>query len=137
MRLFIKTALTLAAAGTMLAAHGAQADVVVIVNAKSATSTLSADQVAQIYLGKSNSLKPLDSGEKATRGEFYSKVTAKDEAQVKAIWSKLVFTGKATPPKEVSTSADVVKAVGADANAIGYVDKAAVNSTVKVVYEAK
>jgi hypothetical protein len=37
----------------------------------------------------------------------------------------------------VSTSADVVKAVGADAKAIGYVDKAAVNSAVKVVHEAK
>ena len=48
-----------------------------------------------------------------------------------------MFSGKATPPKAVSTSADVVKAIGADANAIGYVDKAAVNSTVKVVYEAK
>jgi ABC-type phosphate transport system substrate-binding protein len=137
MKLFSKAILATSLAAVTLAAHSAQADVVVIVNAQSATSSLTADDVAQIYLGKSNAMKPVDSSDKATRGEFYTKVTAKDEAQVKAIWSKLVFTGKGTPPKEVATNADVVKAVGSDAKAIGYVDKAAVNSSVKVVYEAK
>ena len=57
------------------------------------------------------------------RSQFYTKVAGKDEAQVKAIWSKLVFTGKATPPKELASNGDVVKAVSADPNAIGYVDK--------------
>ncbi len=46
-------------------------------------------------------------------------VAGKDEAQVKAIWSKLVFTGKATPPKELPSSADVVKAVAADPGTSG------------------
>jgi ABC-type phosphate transport system substrate-binding protein len=48
-----------------------------------------------------------------------------------------VFTGKATPPKALPSSADVVKAVAADPNAIGYVEKAAVDDTVKVVLEVK
>lgn len=48
------------------------------------------------------------------RAQFYTAVAGKDEAQVKAIWSKLVFTGKATPPKELPSSAEVVKAVAAD-----------------------
>jgi len=71
------------------------------------------------------------------RAQFYTQVAGKDEAQVKAIWSKLVFTGKATPPKELASSADVVKAVAADPNAIGYIEKAAVDGSVKVVYEVK
>jgi ABC-type phosphate transport system substrate-binding protein len=47
-----------------------------------------------------------------------------------------VFTGKATMPREVAGSAEVKKAVAANPKAIGYVDRSAVDSTVKVVYPA-
>jgi ABC-type phosphate transport system substrate-binding protein len=119
-----------------LAAAAAHADVVVIVSSKSSANTMTADDIANIYLGKSSSMKPVDNAT-PVRSQFYTKVAGKDEAQVKAIWSKLVFTGKATPPKELASNADVVKAVSADPNAIGYVDKTAVDASVKVVYEVK
>jgi ABC-type phosphate transport system substrate-binding protein len=127
---------TLAAAGLVLSAAAANADVVVIVSAKSSATTMTAADIANIYLGKSSSMKPVDNATPA-RSQFYTKVAGKDEAQVKAIWSKLVFTGKATPPKELASDADVVKAVAADPNAIGYIDKSAVDGSVKVVYEVK
>ena len=127
---------TLAAASLVLSAAVANAEVVVIVSAKSSASTMTADDIANIYLGKSSSMKPVDNAT-PVRSQFYTKVAGKDEAQVKAIWSKLVFTGKATPPKELASNADVVKAVAADPNAIGYVDKSAVDGSVKVVYEVK
>jgi ABC-type phosphate transport system substrate-binding protein len=112
----------------------ARADVVVVVSAKSTATTMTADEISQIYLGKSKAMKPVETAGSPIRSQFYSKVAGKDEAQVKAIWSKLVFTGKATAPKELPTSADVVKAVAADPNAIGYIDKAAMDPSVKVVY---
>ena len=112
----------------------AYADVVVVVSSKSSTTTMTADEISQIYLGKSKAMKPVETSGSPIRSQFYSKVAGKDEAQVKAIWSKLVFTGKATAPKELPSSAEVVKAVAADPNAIGYIDKSAVDSTVKVVY---
>jgi len=118
-------------AGGMSVAH---ADVVVVVSAKSSTTTMTADEISQIYLGKSKAMKPVETSGSPIRSQFYSKVAGKDEAQVKAIWSKLVFTGKGTAPRELPSSAEVVKAVAADPNAIGYIDKSAVNSTVKVVY---
>jgi ABC-type phosphate transport system substrate-binding protein len=124
------------AAGLALAAAAANAEVAVIVSAKSTASSLTADEISSIYLGKSTAMKPVDNAT-PVRSQFYSKVAGKDEAQVKAIWSKLVFTGKATPPKALPSSADVVKAVAADPNAIGYVEKAAVDDTVKVVLEVK
>jgi ABC-type phosphate transport system substrate-binding protein len=127
---------TLAAAGLVLSAAAANADVVVIVSAKSSATTMTAADIANIYLGKSSSMKPVDNATPA-RSQFYTKVAGKDEAQVKAIWSKLVFTGKATPPKELASDADVVKAVAADPNAIGYIDKSAADGSVKVVYEVK
>jgi ABC-type phosphate transport system substrate-binding protein len=131
----------LAAAGLMLAAvavEKAHADIAVIVSSKSSTASMTGDEISQIYLGKSTAMKPIDNAEKSpVRSQFYSKVAGKDESQVKAIWSKLVFTGKATPPKELSSDGEVVKAVAADPNAIGYVDKSAVDSSVKVVLEVK
>jgi ABC-type phosphate transport system substrate-binding protein len=134
MKTLFKTVLI---AGFALAATAASAaDVVVIVSAKSSAATMTSDDIANIYLGKSTAMKPVDNAT-AVRGQFYTAVAGKDEAQVKAIWSKLVFTGKATPPKELPSSADVVKAVAADPNTIGYVEKSAVDASVKVIYEVK
>lgn len=114
----------------------AWADVVVIVSAKSTATTMKPEEISQIFLGKSTAMKPVNNAS-PVRSQFYKLVTDRDEAQVKATWAKLVFTGKALPPKEMSSSADVVKAVAADPNAIGYVEKAAVDPSVKVIYEVK
>jgi ABC-type phosphate transport system substrate-binding protein len=137
MRKSFRLALGVTALVGVAALQTANADVVVVVSAKSTASTMTADQISQIYLGKSNQMKPVDSSDGPIRSQFYTKVAGKDEAQVKAIWSKLVFTGKAKPPVALPTSADVVKAVAADANSLGYIDRTALDSSVKVVYEIK
>lgn len=125
---------SLVAASLTLFAVPAMAEVVAIVSAKSAASAMSADEVAQFFLGKSDKLTPVDQPESsAIRSEFYKKVADKEPSQVKSIWSKLVFTGKGTLPKEYGSSADVKKAVAADTNLIGYIEKSAVDSSVKVV----
>jgi ABC-type phosphate transport system substrate-binding protein len=125
------------AAAALSASMAAQAEVVAVVGASSAQGSMSKDEVAQYFLGKSTALTPIDQPESAAiRGEFYKKVTDKDASQAKALWSKLVFTGKATMPKEVGSSADVKKAVAANPKAIGYIEKSAVDSTVKVVFTA-
>lgn len=123
-----------------LAASLAQAQVAVIVNPKSPTASMTADQVATIFLGKSNTLPSgaaaaaVDQPESAAvRDQFYTKVTGKQAAQVKAAWSRLVFSGKATPPKELASSAEVKKFVAGNPDAIGYIEKSAVDGTVKSV----
>ena len=116
----------------------AMAEVVVVVNSKAAESSMANEQVAQFFLGKSSSMTPIDQADSsAIRAEFYKKVADKDAAQAKALWSKLVFTGKATMPKEVADSAAVKAAVAANPKAIGYIDKGAVDGSVKVVYTAQ
>lgn len=124
----------------MFVAGLAQAQVAVIVNPKSAAASMTADQVSSIFLGKSNTLPGGASAlatdlpeSSAVRDQFYSKVTGKQAAQVKAAWSRLVFSGKATPPKELGSAAEVKKYVAANADAIGYIEKSAVDGTVKVV----
>jgi ABC-type phosphate transport system substrate-binding protein len=125
------------AAALLSCALPALAEVVVVVNPKVAESTMTKDQVAQFFLGKSSAMTPIDLPEDAPlRGEFYKKVTDKDASQAKALWSKLVFTGKATLPKEVANSAAVKSAIAANPKAIGYIEKSAVDASVKVVLTA-
>jgi len=116
------------------AALPASAEIVVIVNKDNPATRMFSEQASQFFLGKSAMFTPIDQGEGSKiRTEFYQKIADKDPAQVKAIWSKLVFTGKATPPKEMKSNADVKKAVADDPKAIGYIDKSAVDDTVKVI----
>ncbi|MYM21748.1 hypothetical protein GTP46_03670 [Duganella sp. FT135W] len=116
------------------AAVPASAEIVVIVSKQNPATRMFSEQASQFFLGKSNLFTPVDQADgSAIRNEFYHKVADKDAAQVKALWSKLVFTGKATPPKEFPNSAEVKKAVAADPKAIGYIDKSAVDDTVKVI----
>lgn len=125
-----------------LASSPVLAGTVVIVSAKSATGSLSKSQVSALYLGKTRSLPQGGNatlfdllGSSATRGAFYQGVTGKSASQVKSVWSRLVFSGRAVPPKELSSDAAVVKAVAGDPNAVGYVDSSAVNGSVKVVFK--
>jgi ABC-type phosphate transport system substrate-binding protein len=112
----------------------AMAETVVIVNKANPATRMFSEQASQFFLGKSTMFTPVDQAEGShIRNDFYQKVAEKDAAQVKAIWSKLVFTGKATPPKEYKSNADVKKAVADDPKAIGYIDKSAVDDTVKVI----
>ena len=130
----MKKFLIAACLSTAFTALPALAEVVVVVNPKAAESALTKDQVAQFFLGKSTSMTPIDQPDNApVRAEFYKKVADKDAAQAKALWSKLVFTGKATMPKEVADHAAVKAAVAANPKAIGYIDKSAVDASVKVV----
>jgi ABC-type phosphate transport system substrate-binding protein len=125
------------AAAVLAASAPAMAEVVVVVNPKAPEATMTKEQVAQFFLGKSSAMAPVDQPEDAPiRGEFYKKVTDKDASQAKALWSKLVFTGKATMPKEAANSAAVKALVAGNPKAIGYMEKSAVDATVKVVYTA-
>ena len=134
----MKKLILAACAASSFAALPAMAQVVVVVNPKAAESSMAKEQVAQFFLGKSTSMTPIDQPDGAPiRADFYKKVADKDAAQAKALWSKLVFTGKATMPKEVADSAAVKAAVAANPKAIGYIEKSAVDATVKAVYTAQ
>lgn len=117
-----------------VAAGTARAELVVIVNPKSPAASMTAEEVANVYLGKNASFAPVDLPESAAaRADFYKKVAGKDSAQVKALWARLVFTGRMQPPKEVSSSSDALKYVAGNDKAIAYVEKSAVDSSVKAV----
>ena len=115
----------------LLLSSAALADVVVVGNP--AAAALTKEQVSDYFLGKTTGMKLVDQPDSSKiKAEFYGKL-GHDLSQVKATWSRLIFTGKGQAPKEVSDSAAVKKAVAADPTAIGYIDKADVDGTVKVL----
>jgi ABC-type phosphate transport system substrate-binding protein len=114
--------------------------VAVVVGQYSAVTSMTADQVASVFLGKSKALPngaaaaPVDQPEStAIRGYFYKKLTGMDPAQVKASWARMVFTGKAAPPRAVADSTAVKWFVANNPGAIGYIENSAVDASVRVV----
>lgn len=126
-------------AASIMFSASAISGVAVIVHPSNATA-LSEAEVTRIFLGKMKSFPnggqalPInqDSGTSA-RGSFEGAVLKKSASQIKAYWSKLVFTGKGTPPIEVGADADVINLIKTNPNLIGYVDESALTPEVKVV----
>jgi ABC-type phosphate transport system substrate-binding protein len=125
-----------------LAAAAARADVVAVVSAKSAVTTLSKSQVAGIFLGKATRFPngvqavPIDQAVgSVARDEFYAKLAGKSAAQLRAYWSKIIFTGRGQPPPQVANSEEMKKRLMQNPAAIGYIESNRVDDTVRVVLE--
>ena len=123
----------------VLSATAASAEVAVVVHPSNAAS-LDQAEISRLFTGRGSAFNngskatPLNLAEAApARAEFDTKVLGKSSSQMKAYWSKLVFTGKATPPKEQADDAAVNAAVAADSSAIGYISSGNVDDSVKVV----
>ncbi len=117
----------------LLAATAASAQDIVVVGAPSA-APLTKDQVADLFLGKTQNLTPIDQADASPiYAAFYKKATGREVAQVKSTWSRVVFSGKGQAPRQLPDNAAVKKAVAADPKAVGYIDKSAVDGTVKVL----
>jgi ABC-type phosphate transport system substrate-binding protein len=117
-----------------------EADVVAVVSAKSPITALDKTQVADLFLGKTNRFPnggqavPIDQAEGlAVRDEFYDKVLGRTAAQMKAYWSKIIFTGRGQPPPSVSSDIEMRKRVSENPAAIGYIDRSLVDNSVRVV----
>lgn len=114
------------------------AEVAVIINPSNA-SNIDADTIKKIYLGKSKSfdngtkVNPVNQNDNAIADEFNDKVVGKSSNQLNAYWSKLIFTGKGTPPVKLDNDQAVLDFVAANGDAIGYVESGKVNDKVKVV----
>lgn len=116
------------------------AEVVVVVSAKNSITSLTTEQTAKIFLGKIDTFPnggnviPIDQADgSAIKNEFYSKAAHMNSAQLTAYWAKIIFTGNGQPPKLVEGNEAVRKAVANNPNAIGYIDKNVVDSTVRII----
>jgi ABC-type phosphate transport system substrate-binding protein len=122
------------------AAPAAAEDIVAVVSTKSEVTTLTSTELADIFLGKQTRFPngipalPIDQAEgDEVRDEFYKRFAGRSPAQLKAYWSKLIFTGKGQPPREASTVEKLRKAVAGHPRAIGYMWRSEVDPSVRIV----
>ena len=115
-------------------------EVVAVVSARSPVTALNADQVADIFLGKSTRFPngsqavPIDQNEESElRDRFYALYAGKSPAQVKAHWAKIIFTGRGQPPRQVPNSAEAKRAIANNPHAIGYIDARLVDPSLRVL----
>ena len=74
---------------------------------------------------------PLNS---VVRAEFYYKTTGKPASVINAYWARLLFTGRASPPRLVEDNKAMLKTVRENPAAIGYLEQKYLNEHVTVVY---
>lgn len=131
----------LTCAVALLIAPSAFADgLLVVTAANSPLTTLDKNQVRNIYLGNVGSLPdgtaavPVDQPESSPlREEFYEKVTDRSAAEAKARWAQLAFTGRGEPPRVAGGSSEVKVILRTTPGAIGYIEKSALDGSVKVL----
>jgi len=141
MTLLSRSALVAIGLALSLSCTLVEADVVAVVSAKNPITALDKSQVADIFLGKASRFPngvqavPIDQAEGlAVRDEFYGKVVGKTASQIKAYWSKIIFTGRGQPPPSVSNSIEMKKRISDNPAAIGYIDRSLVDDSVRVVF---
>jgi len=138
--IIVRNGLTLIGVAMSLGVSAQANDVVAVVSAESTVTTLGRNQAVDIFLGRASRFPdgtravPIDQIEgAAARDVFYANFAGMSAAQVKAHWSKIIFTGRGLPPRAVPTSSEVIKLVAANPNAIGYIEPDSVDDSVRVL----
>lgn len=118
-------------------AGAAQAEIVVVAHPGVGLTTLSTAQVSRLFLGQTDQLP---NGAKAVplsvagdaEDQFSREILKKSPEQVEKYWARMIFTGKAKPPRQVKAT-DVKATVAATPGAISYMDRSQVDGSVKVI----
>lgn len=108
----------------------AEAPFVVIVHRSNPATSISRADLSAIYMKRLRSWsgggeievveQPLRS---RIREQFSRAIHGKSVAYVNRYWQRLIFAGRAVPPRELRNSAAVLQFVRAHRGAIGYVDR--------------
>ncbi len=108
-----------------------RAELAVIGNLNSPVTSLSKQEVQDIFMGRTRSLPngnfalPLDFQE--LRADFYTKLTARPIEQINAYWARIMFSGQGSPPMTLPDEQAVLKTVSENKGALAYVDSKRVN----------
>jgi ABC-type phosphate transport system substrate-binding protein len=114
------------------------AEVKVIANSSVSADSVSADELKRIFLATASSLggshvEPVLEKGGATHEAFLKEYVGKTDAALVTYYRSLVFTGKASMPKQLGSDAEVAAYVAKTKGAIGYVAAATEAPDVKVL----
>ena len=69
------------------------------------------------------------------RALFYELLVGQSERKINAYWSRLLFSGRATPPQKATSLNEVVSIIQKDTSALAYLRESNVQKGMKIVYE--
>ncbi len=112
--------------------------VVIIVN-KENTNPIDREFVVRVYTGAirgwpdGSPVFALDQPEESeARQVFSATVLGRSVANMRAIWSQNIFTGRGMPPKVTGADAEMKRLVATNRNAIGYIRASQVDASIRV-----
>jgi len=113
----------------------------VVVNAANPVTALSRDEIARLFLKKTNTwpngspVVPVDQrSDSIGRQAFCRDVLRKDLSEISSYWNQMIVSGRAAPPLAKGSDDDVLAYVRANPNAIGYVaDRTPLGQGIKIL----
>lgn len=120
----------------------ASAELVVVASPKSGIERLTQQEVIYLFMGRLRQLPsgiqamPIDLGiGNPERANFYRRLVNKEPAEIKAYWSRLIFSGGSRPPVTADSRDELIRMLGNNPGAIGYLERDQVDSRVHVIFE--
>ncbi|MDR2260617.1 MAG: hypothetical protein LBE06_06730 [Azoarcus sp.] len=111
----------------------------VVIVTSGGIKVLSREEAAQLFLGQRTTLRDgtpvtlIDLPAGPARNHFYRELTGKNPVQVRANWSRLVFSGRVRPPREAASQSEALELLARTPNAIGYLPADAGDKRLKVL----
>jgi hypothetical protein len=121
----------------------AAAELVVVTGTPSPITALTENEVRQLFSGQLRSingqrLQPLDlPARDRNREEFYRKLMGRSPEQMRAYWTRLIFTGQGQPPREVAGPGELITLIGASNDYVGYLPAADLIPGLKVLFRLR
>jgi len=113
--------------------------IAIIAGAQAPVSNLTLSEAQQLFSGQLRSVdghavEALDMpGNDSLRNAFYQQLLGRNADQMRAHWARLIFTGKARPPREVAHADEMRTLVTRNSNMIGYLPADKVPADAKVL----
>jgi TonB family protein len=136
---YLRSRLAVAGLLVLFALHSFAVDVKVIANPSVKAGFISMQELRNIFLAESNTLRdgshvePVFEREGVVHETFLKDFLKQTNASLQSHYGELVFTGKASMPKSFNSDAEVVAYVARTRGAIGYVGASADTNGVEVL----
>jgi ABC-type phosphate transport system substrate-binding protein len=118
----------------------AEGVVVVVANKDNQMKVLTKKQVIDIYMGRTSlfpngqAALPLDqNSDSSIRKLFYQNLVNKTVSEINAYWARLLFSGRASPPRTVESVTSVINIIKNNKAAIGYIQLEDLTNDVQVI----
>lgn len=114
-------------------------DIAVVASSKFNSNTVEKVELKRLFLAKTNRIhnskvKVMELVDTSCKETFYKKISNKTQSQLRAYWSRLIFTGKAKPHKQVKSLDALLSKMAENASIISYVPLSMVSDKMKVLY---